>query len=209
MLGSAALPRSGATRRRATDGDERAGCAHAAGDASRRTADAHADSDAAAPPPYAFGWRQSIGNGGPLTLVVTDGLLLVSGGTPPLVARSLDTGEARWNASLVAGGHARDGRSSALRAVERTAQRARRDDGRDQVAGRAARARVGAALARGLAHRRRRSRAARLPRRRWHAALDAAASRGRHQRAGHRRRFPVRDAWPTDRSSPSTSSSRP
>jgi len=52
------------------------------------------------PPPYAFGWRQSIGNSGPLTLVVTDGLLLVSGGTPPLVARSLDTGEALWKASL-------------------------------------------------------------------------------------------------------------
>ncbi|HKW03290.1 MAG TPA: PQQ-binding-like beta-propeller repeat protein [Vicinamibacterales bacterium] len=52
------------------------------------------------PPPYAFGWRQSIGSSGPLTLVVTDGLLLVSGGAPPLVARSLDTGDALWNASL-------------------------------------------------------------------------------------------------------------
>lgn len=52
------------------------------------------------PPAYAFGWRQSIGSSGPLTLVATDGLLLVSGGTPPLVARSLDTGEAVWNASL-------------------------------------------------------------------------------------------------------------
>src|SRR5262249_18554974 len=52
------------------------------------------------PPPYAFSWRQSIGNSGPLTLVATDALLLVSGGDPPLVARSLDTGEVKWNAPI-------------------------------------------------------------------------------------------------------------
>jgi len=52
------------------------------------------------PPPYAFSWRQPIGNSGPLTLVATDALLLTSGGDPPLVARSLDTGEARWNAPI-------------------------------------------------------------------------------------------------------------
>ena len=51
-------------------------------------------------PPYALSWRQSIGSSGPLTLVATDTLLLVSGGSPPLVARSLDSGEAVWNAAI-------------------------------------------------------------------------------------------------------------
>ena len=107
------------------------------------------------PPPYAFGWRQSIGNGGPLTLVVTDGLLLVSGGTPPLVARSLDTGELRWNASLSPAGTPATGdhllfvpSSGQLSALDETTGAIKWQDALPSPV-------LAAALARGLAHRRR------------------------------------------------------
>ncbi|MFI5177026.1 MAG: PQQ-binding-like beta-propeller repeat protein [Vicinamibacterales bacterium] len=46
-------------------------------------------------------WHQSLGPAGPLALSVTDDLVLIGGGTAPLVARAVDDGHDVWTSSLV------------------------------------------------------------------------------------------------------------
>ncbi len=53
-------------------------------------------SPAPAAPPYAKRWQISTGTAGPLTLVATARVLLVCGGAPSLVARSVEDGVELW-----------------------------------------------------------------------------------------------------------------